>query len=109
MDGAWERLVRSVKTALAAMLIGRGELLRPRQEVLHALLLEVQHIVNSRPLKEVNTEPTEAEEVVEGVLTKYSFSYLVTRWARGDPTCRAPTEGNVVLIIDPSSPRYSAR
>ncbi|GBP12278.1 hypothetical protein EVAR_75577_1 [Eumeta japonica] len=27
--------------------------------------------------------------------------------ARGDPICRAPAEGDIVLIVDSSSPRYS--
>ncbi|GBP67614.1 hypothetical protein EVAR_98668_1 [Eumeta japonica] len=56
MGGAWERLVRSVKTALAATLRES-----PREEVLHTLLLEAEHIVNSRPLTEVDVEPAEAE------------------------------------------------
>ncbi|GBP86579.1 hypothetical protein EVAR_69099_1 [Eumeta japonica] len=57
MGGVWERLVRSVKTALAATLRERSR----REEVLHTLLLEAEHIVNSRPLTEVDIEPTEAE------------------------------------------------
>ncbi|GBP19613.1 hypothetical protein EVAR_75585_1 [Eumeta japonica] len=32
---------------------------------------------------------------------------LVPRRARGDPICRAPAEGDIVLIVDSSSPRYS--
>ncbi|XP_048483902.1 uncharacterized protein LOC125490011 [Plutella xylostella] len=40
MGGAWERLVRSVKTALAATLNERS----PKEEVLHTLLLEVEHV-----------------------------------------------------------------
>ncbi|GBP09238.1 hypothetical protein EVAR_4092_1 [Eumeta japonica] len=32
---------------------------------------------------------------------------LVPRRARVDPRCRAPAEGDVVLIVDSSSPRYS--
>ncbi|CAK1547419.1 unnamed protein product [Leptosia nina] len=46
MGGAWERMVRSIKVALEATLRER----RPREEVLHTLLLEAEHIVNSRPL-----------------------------------------------------------
>ncbi|GBP81911.1 hypothetical protein EVAR_65088_1 [Eumeta japonica] len=29
------------------------------------------------------------------------------RRARSDPTCHAPAEGDIVLIVDPSSPHYS--
>ncbi|GBP72190.1 hypothetical protein EVAR_90373_1 [Eumeta japonica] len=52
-----ERLVRSVKTALAATLRERN----PREEVPHTLLLEAEHIINSRPLTDVDIEPTEPE------------------------------------------------
>ncbi|GBP58715.1 hypothetical protein EVAR_35493_1 [Eumeta japonica] len=97
MGGAWERLVRSVKTALAATLRERN----PREEVLHTLLLEAEQIVNSRPLTE-----RLADHFWQRCLREY-LPTLVPRRARGDPICRAPAEGDIVLIIDPSSPRYS--
>ncbi|XP_048003936.1 uncharacterized protein LOC125240133 [Leguminivora glycinivorella] len=50
--GAWERLVGSVKTALKVTLKERA----PHEEVLHTLLLEAEHIVNSRPLTPVNPD-----------------------------------------------------
>ncbi|XP_063540079.1 uncharacterized protein LOC134749105 [Cydia strobilella] len=50
--GAWERLVGSVKTALKATLKERA----PHEEVLHTLLLEAEHVVNSRPLTPVNPD-----------------------------------------------------
>ncbi|GBP10060.1 hypothetical protein EVAR_77496_1 [Eumeta japonica] len=40
-------------------------------------------------------------EVVEGVPP------TLVPAGRGDPICRAPAEGDIVLIVDPSSPRYS--
>ncbi|XP_045487974.1 uncharacterized protein LOC123689933 [Pieris rapae] len=46
MGGAWERLVRSIKVALDVTLKERI----PREEVLHTLLLEAEHMVNSRPI-----------------------------------------------------------
>nr|XP_049703884.1 uncharacterized protein LOC126056149 [Helicoverpa armigera] len=46
MGGAWERLVRSIKAALDATLKER----HPKEEVLLTLLLEAEHVVNSRPL-----------------------------------------------------------
>ncbi|CAH0727196.1 unnamed protein product, partial [Brenthis ino] len=55
MGGAWERLVRSIKTALDATLNER----QPREEVLHTLLLEAEHIVNSRPLTHLSENPEE--------------------------------------------------
>ncbi|XP_059048070.1 uncharacterized protein LOC131843444 [Achroia grisella] len=57
MGGAWERLVRSVKTALAATLHER----HPSEETLVTLLCEAEYTVNSRPLTHVSTEPDDEE------------------------------------------------
>ncbi|XP_075157948.1 uncharacterized protein LOC142231216 [Haematobia irritans] len=46
MGGAWERLVRSVKTVLYEILPSRA----PSDELLISLLNEVENIINSRPL-----------------------------------------------------------
>ncbi|XP_026739594.1 uncharacterized protein LOC113502285 [Trichoplusia ni] len=59
MGGAWERLVRTVKTALAVVLNERS----PPEEVLHTLMTEVEHIVNSRPLTPVSMDPNDAESL----------------------------------------------
>lgn len=58
MGGAWERMVKSVKTALAVTLNEQF----PSEEVLHTLLIEAEHTVNSRPLTHVsvNVEDPEA-------------------------------------------------
>ncbi|GBP23386.1 hypothetical protein EVAR_22244_1 [Eumeta japonica] len=135
-------LMRSLKTALAATLREKSL----REEVLHTLLLEAEHIVNSRPLTEVDIEPTEAGDLTPnhfligrfcGVAAAGHFDdnvllgpanwracqrladHFWQRWlrkylptlvplrARGDPMCRAPAEGDIVLIVDSSSPRYS--
>lgn len=50
--GAWERLVGSVKSALKTTLKETS----PHEEVLHTLLLEAEHIINSRPLTPVNPD-----------------------------------------------------
>lgn len=52
MGGAWERMVRSVKTALHSALKEKY----PSEEVLHTLLLEAEHLVNTRPLTPVNPD-----------------------------------------------------
>ncbi|XP_072931477.1 uncharacterized protein [Epargyreus clarus] len=57
MGGAWERLVRSVKTALQATLHER----HPAEEVLTTLLAEVEYTVNSRPLTHVSVSAEDPE------------------------------------------------
>ncbi|CAH0663689.1 unnamed protein product [Chilo suppressalis] len=57
MGGAWERLIKSVKTALKISLGDRT----PSDEVLSTLLCEVEAIVNSRPLTHVPTNPNDQE------------------------------------------------
>ncbi|XP_072934731.1 uncharacterized protein [Epargyreus clarus] len=50
--GAWERLIRSVKTSLRVVLKERA----PKEETLMTLLAEVENIINSRPLTHVSVE-----------------------------------------------------
>lgn len=57
MGGAWERLVRSVKTALMTTLHER----HPPEEVLQTLLAECEYTVNSRPLTHVSLHPEDPE------------------------------------------------
>ncbi|KAJ0177854.1 hypothetical protein K1T71_006727 [Dendrolimus kikuchii] len=48
--GAWERLIRTVKTALHATLAEQA----PKEEVLITTMAEIEHTVNSRPLTHVS-------------------------------------------------------
>lgn len=57
MGGAWERMVRSVKTALEATLHERF----PSEEVLYTLLMEAEYSVNSRPLTHVSVSAEDPE------------------------------------------------
>lgn len=57
--GAWERLIRSVKTSLKVVLKERA----PREEILSTLFAEVENIVNSRPLSHVSVEPGSEESL----------------------------------------------
>ena len=57
MGGAWERLVRSIKQALAATLKERV----PQEETLRTALTEAEHTVNSRPLTHVSVDPRDDE------------------------------------------------
>ena len=55
MGGSWERLVRSVKTALSVILKERA----PKDETLTTLITEVEGILNSRPLTHVPLDSTD--------------------------------------------------
>ena len=73
MAGAWERLVKSVKISLKAVLKERS----PRAEVLHTLMAEVEAIVNTRPLVHVSLDSRDAEvltpqHLLSGYPTEYS-------------------------------------
>ena len=59
MGGAWERLVRSVKTALRAILTERA----PKEETLMTLLAEVEAMLNDRPLTYVSTDPMDEDSL----------------------------------------------
>ena len=59
MGGAWERLIRSVKTTLKAILKERA----PREEVLQTVLCEAEWIVNGRPLTHVSLDCEDAESL----------------------------------------------
>lgn len=57
MGGAWERLIRFVKTALTTVLKDQA----PREEVLLTILIEIEHSINSRPLTHVSLDPRDQE------------------------------------------------
>ena len=57
MGGAWERLIRSVKSALSVVLKEQA----PEEEVLLTVLCEIEHSVNSRPLTHVSVDPRDQE------------------------------------------------
>lgn len=59
MGGAWERMVRTVKIALSAVLREKS----PPEEVLHTFLTEVEHTVNARPLTDAISEPGSEESL----------------------------------------------
>ena len=57
MGGAWERMIRSVKSALHVVLRDQA----PQEEVLYTVLTEIEHLVNSRPLTHVTVDPRDGE------------------------------------------------
>ena len=79
MGGSWERLVRSVKTALRVTLKER----RPRDELLVTLLAEAEALINSRPLTYV------ASGAAEEALTPNHF-LLGSSW--GSPASVSLTD-----------------
>ncbi|UYV79865.1 hypothetical protein LAZ67_18000936 [Cordylochernes scorpioides] len=59
MGGSWERLVKSIKTAISVILRSRC----PRDEELLTLMLEAEALVNSRPLTDVPLDPAAPESI----------------------------------------------
>ena len=55
MGGAWERLVSSVKRTLKVVLGNQIV----SDEVLYSALCEVEHVINSRPLTHVSSDPAD--------------------------------------------------
>ena len=53
MGGVWERLIRSVKNALKVILNKQVT----RDEVLVTIFAEIKHLINSRPLTKVSSDP----------------------------------------------------
>lgn len=58
MGGAWERMVRSVKTVLYQIITPDHKL---NEERLHNLFLEVENIINTRPLTYLSLESADQE------------------------------------------------
>ncbi|XP_055542920.1 uncharacterized protein LOC129728499 [Wyeomyia smithii] len=73
MGGAWERLVRSVKCALAAMDTTR----KPNEETLATLVKEVESLINSRPLTYIPLEVGEQEALTPNHFLLLSSSGVV--------------------------------
>ncbi|XP_074030342.1 uncharacterized protein [Leptinotarsa decemlineata] len=59
MGGIWERMIRSIKTALKISL----KSINPKEEVLVTLMSEIEYIINSRPLTHISVDPNEPEAI----------------------------------------------
>ena len=56
--GAWERLIRSAKIALCAVLNGQGNL---NDEILQTALKEVENLLNGQPLTHMSVDPNDIQ------------------------------------------------
>ncbi|XP_055589878.1 uncharacterized protein LOC129742057 [Uranotaenia lowii] len=70
MGGAWERLVRSVKTAMAAMLTTKT----PDEETFITIVREAEGVVNTRPLTFIPIDDETSEALTPNHFMKLSSS-----------------------------------
>ncbi|KFD68471.1 hypothetical protein M514_19297 [Trichuris suis] len=129
--GIWERLVRSVKSALCRILSGRAV----NDEVLATALVEVESLLNSGPLTHVSIDPRDPEPltpnhfllgrphphlppdvIAEAEITsrrKWRCAQAIVeafwkslferrKWLRPRRNLEA---GDIVLVVNPQSPR----
>jgi hypothetical protein len=57
--GVWERLIKTVKQSLYAVLNEKA----PREEILLTFLVEIEFLLNSRPLTYVSSDPNDPESI----------------------------------------------
>ena len=62
MGGVWERMIRSARTVLSALLEQHSS--RLDDELLETLMVEAETVVNSRPLTFVDTTSPDSEEPI---------------------------------------------
>jgi len=119
MGGAWERLVRSVKASLRA--IFRDACVH--EPTLHTTLVEIEHMVNSRPLARsvppnCDPEPTKLEPRKRWRHSQILSKALWKRWCREYlPSLnvsykwrtdnRKVEVNDLVLVVDQQAPRCS--
>ncbi|XP_062541392.1 uncharacterized protein LOC134209419 [Armigeres subalbatus] len=74
MGGSWERMVRSVKTAMSTI---ADHPHHPSDEVLETVLLEAEAIINSRPLTYIPLESPEQESLTPNHFLLYGTQGIV--------------------------------
>lgn len=76
MGGAWERLVRSVKSGLKCIQDERP----PTEDALRATLIEIEAIVNARPLTYVDTNNDSLESLTPNHFFTRSIKWNQALW-----------------------------
>lgn len=67
MGGAWERMVKSVKSVLYACLKEKA----PKEEVLRNFLIEAEYTINSRPLTYQSIDPDTLEPLTPNMILQH--------------------------------------
>ena len=90
MGGVWERMIRSARTVLNAILVQHGGQLD--DELLHTFMIEAESVVNSRPLTYLDDSSPDSEEPLtpSQILTLKSKVVLPPpgRFVKEDLFCR---------------------
>lgn len=87
--GVWERLIRSVRRILYGVL--RQQTVK--NEVLHTVLIEVESILNCRPLTDISPNPHDEEPL--------TLNYLLLMGKGPDaPVGKADTNGKFDLLSE---------
>ncbi|XP_058839826.1 uncharacterized protein LOC131695375 [Topomyia yanbarensis] len=98
--GCWERLVRSVKSALGTMLKER----HPTDLVLRTVLCEVMNTINNRPLIPISDNPQDPEPLTPNMLLlgRNNFMQYDHDFEERDLDCRAAPVTKIILLIPKS-------
>ncbi|XP_073237109.1 uncharacterized protein [Porites lutea] len=106
MSGIWERLIRSVRKTMNAVLGDPNAFVG--LETLRTVFAEVVTILNSRPLTPVSDDPSDYEPLTPShfLLQRWIREYIPTlqqrqKWIREKDNLKI---GDVVLVVDNNSP-----
>ena len=81
MGGAWERLIRTVKTTMGKILYCQ----KLREETLYTVLVETENIINARPLTKISTDPDDLEAITP--------NHFLMGWSNTESLSKGDMEG----------------